>query len=94
MKSSICCNKFEYHLKSNTSEFVNLGMSISIIKLSLKMRTILGHKYEYKAFIVQKSEDNFEEVLKWAIDYCPFCGSKLSKHYYNDKYINEYNHDY
>ncbi len=91
-----CCEHFKFRIQGES----NMGLNIIIVKLSKEYI----NESEKRGFPVKKDElYNFILTEGYVgkltnkgqsifINYCPFCGKKLQKHYAKDEYVNEENH--
>ena len=92
-----CCQKFE--VSHRTSK--NMGLNIRVIKLSdryieaNKARGISILKKDFYSFILTEGYEDelYTKNQQYTfIDFCPYCGKKLSKYYSKDEFINEEKH--
>lgn len=86
-----CCEKFDYY---NSGENT-MGLNIRIIKSSGVVREkmlLINPKSSDKGFVITsgyKNSINDNGTMSMAINYCPFCGQKLSDYYKSDDYVQE-----
>lgn len=83
----ICCNKFEFFYSADKT----WGLNIRVIKLSDKFKERGDIKIDKAFFITEGYEGEIcGKEKSVAINYCPFCGTKLQKFYgKDDSYVHE-----
>lgn len=91
MSLKFCCDSFRFRHDGESS----MGLNFRIIKLSNNFIERTGYKGNVYRYLITEGYLLLDETVKVIFfEYCPYCGSKLSKIYNTDKYINESNHVY
>lgn len=90
-----CCQKFEFH---NTGE-KTMGLNFRVVKYGenfLAREAELYHKkiedvFDKAYFITEGYSGQITDfsIKKIVMNYCPFCGQKLSDFYKSDDYVQE-----
>lgn len=86
-----CCEKFKFHYNGPNE----MGLNFRVIKLSPKFaeKGRFGDDI-YRVMIAEGYTKLSQAAQKIVIGYCPFCGTKLSKLYASDKFVNETDHEF
>jgi len=91
MNKKFCCEKLSYYDSGENT----MGLNIRILMYKGIIREkmlLLNPKANDKGFVITsgyKDSVNDKETMRMVIDYCPFCGQKLSDFYKSDDYIQE-----
>lgn len=91
MNNKFCCEKLSFFGRPEN----NIGLNFRIVKYAGNFRErmlLLNPKAKEKGFIITSGYTksvNDEGTMRMIIDFCPFCGQKLSDFYMSENYVQE-----
>ena len=91
MSKKFCCEKLSFFGRPEN----NMALNFRIIKSAGIIREkllLLNPKANDKSYVITSGYKNSihdEGTMRMVIDYCPFCGQKLSDFYKSDDYVQE-----
>jgi hypothetical protein len=86
MEKKYCCDKFK-GLATGRKDY---GLNIRIVKLSQSFVERGQLTFDRSFMITEGYSGGINECKKvLAIEYCPFCGTRLNKFYKSDDYVQE-----
>jgi len=91
MNKQFCCEKLSFFGRPEN----NIGLNFRILKYKGIIREkmlLLNPKANDKGFVITsgyKNNIHDKGTMRMIIDYCPFCGQKLSDFYKSDDYVQE-----
>jgi len=91
MNKIFCCEKLSFFGRSEN----NVSLNFRIVKYEGAFREnmlLLNPKANDKGFVITSGYENSihnDGTMRMIIEYCPFCGQKLSDFYRSDDYVQE-----
>jgi hypothetical protein len=86
-----CCEKFSFFNRPEN----NMALNIRIVKYvgDFRTKTLMLHpNFNDKGYVITSGYENSvndEKTMRMIINFCPFCGQKLSDFYKSDDYVQE-----
>ncbi|MDH5035830.1 MULTISPECIES: hypothetical protein [Chryseobacterium] len=88
---NFCCERLSFFNRPQNKASLNFRIVKYIGDFRKKM-LLLDPKADEKGFVITSGYEisvNDEKTMRMVVNYCPFCGQKLSDFYKSDDYVQE-----
>jgi hypothetical protein len=85
-----CCDKFERDFRLSNQGSPN----VRIVKIDIAKVPEIDPSYPYRYYLTIGYSKGEKNVPRRSIEYCPYCGERLSERYRSDEFVNEIDHTF